>query len=178
MEMGFLSADTGLIGQAATDLAAIHSGLDETMTSIAGPTTALEPAGQDEISAALAKVFGDSGTQFQAYRTQAAQFHSSLVKLMHNGAMAYAEAEATNAAATAAESGGDFAALPTQIGGAVEGFLGEQLKATGELIGDIGSGLVVDGEFLSPEGTVLTEFANSNLATLMTGGLSIPREGE
>jgi PE family len=171
--MGFVSAGTDLIGQAATDLAAIRSDLDAAMTSMAGPTRALAPAGQDEISAAIAAVFSDAGTQFQAYQAQAARFHDSFAKLMNTGAMAYAQAEVANAAAAAAPTG-DFG----QIGGAIEGFLGEQLEGSGDLIGDIGFALKDGGEFLAPEGAGITANANFDLATLQTGGLDPVLEGE
>jgi hypothetical protein len=175
--MGFVSADTELIGQAATDLARIRSDLDEAMTSMAGPTTALVPAARDEISAAIATVFADVGTQFQAVQAQAAQFHNSFVNLMKTSAMAYTEAEVANAAAAAVPTG-HLGALPAQIGGFVEGFLGGQLQGTGDLVADIGSTLADAGKLFSNNGAALTNFANSELANLMTGGLSLPVEGE
>ena len=59
-------------------------------------------AAQDEVSAAIAKLFGSYGAEFQALSSAAEPFHSSFVQALSSGGNSYAAAEAVNAAASAA----------------------------------------------------------------------------
>ena len=59
-------------------------------------------AAQDEISAAISKLFGGYGQEFQALSAQAGLFHSSFVQALTSGQGLYSFAEAANAAAVAA----------------------------------------------------------------------------
>ncbi|KQH78728.1 hypothetical protein AO501_29240, partial [Mycobacterium gordonae] len=60
-------------------------------------TTQLLAAAEDEVSAAVAALFGEHGLAYQAISTQAARFHQQFVQAIGAGAGAYAAAEATNA---------------------------------------------------------------------------------
>ena len=86
-----------LVEAAAQDLARIHSSLAEATAAVAAPTTAIAAAGQDEVSIAIASLFGGVGDDFQALSAQAQAFHANFVSLMQAGAGAYLSTEAANA---------------------------------------------------------------------------------
>ncbi|OBF51000.1 hypothetical protein A5787_07695 [Mycobacterium sp. 852002-50816_SCH5313054-b] len=98
--MSFVFATPELVESAAQDLAGIRSSLAEAAASAAGPTTGIATAAQDEVSVAIASLFGNFGQEFQAVSAQAQAFHQQFVSLMNAGAGAYTSAEAANAAQT------------------------------------------------------------------------------
>ena len=61
MNMSFVVAVPDLVEVAAQDLAGIRSALDEVTQAIIAPTTSLAPAAGDEVSAAIAGLFGNFG---------------------------------------------------------------------------------------------------------------------
>ncbi|RUP03631.1 MAG: PE family protein [Mycobacterium sp.] len=95
--MSYVIAAAGFVHSAAGDLASIGSSLAEATATVAGPTTAIAAAAQDEVSTALAALFGDFGRQFQALSTQAQAFHTQFVSDLQSSAAAYAGAESANA---------------------------------------------------------------------------------
>jgi hypothetical protein len=95
--MSFVIAAPARVSAAASDLARIGSALGDANVAAAKTTTALLPPAQDEISAAIAALFGSHAQQYQAVSTQAANFHSQFVQSMSAGAGSYASAEAINA---------------------------------------------------------------------------------
>ncbi|OQZ87774.1 PE family protein, partial [Mycobacterium alsense] len=95
--MSFLFAMPEMVSAAASDLAGIGSGLSAANTAAAATTTVLVPAAADEVSAAIAAVFGGHAQAFQAVSAQAAAFQEQFVQALGGGAGAYAAAEATNA---------------------------------------------------------------------------------
>ncbi|OBK46628.1 PE family protein [Mycobacterium sp. 1081908.1] len=103
--MSFVIAAPDLVESAATDLAGIRSSLAEAAATAAAPTTGIATAAQDEVSVAIASMFGDFGQRFQAVSAQAQTFHQEFVALMKAGAGAYASAEAANAAQAALGGG-------------------------------------------------------------------------
>lgn len=94
--MSFVTAATELVQGAAQNLAGIGSSLAEAATAVSGPTTGIAAAAEDEISVALASLFGDFGKQFQTLSAQAQAFHSQFVNLVDSSASAYASAEIAN----------------------------------------------------------------------------------
>lgn len=94
--MSFVFASPEFMTSAATDLAVIRSAVDAARVAALGPTTQLQAAAADEISAAIAAVFGQHAHTFQAVSAQATQFQAQFVLAMTNGASAYAAAEAAN----------------------------------------------------------------------------------
>ncbi len=92
--MSFLFATPETVSAAATDLANIGSTIGSANGLAAAATTGIPPAALDEVSAAIAAMFGSHGTAYQALSAQAAQFHAQFVKLMTSAAGAYAGAEA------------------------------------------------------------------------------------
>jgi hypothetical protein len=87
-----------LVQGAVQNLAGIRGSLTEAAASVSGPTTGIAAAAQDEISVALASVFGNYGEQFQALSAQARAFHAQFESLLSASTAAYTSAEATNAA--------------------------------------------------------------------------------
>ncbi len=94
--MSFVVTTPDLVESAAADLASIRSSLSEAAATAAGPTTGIASAAQDEISMAVASIFGDFGQEFQALSAQAQAFHAQFVELMNTGAGVYAAAETAN----------------------------------------------------------------------------------
>ncbi|MDP7720695.1 PE family protein [Mycobacterium sp. TY814] len=95
--MSYVVAAPELVAAAAQNLAGISSALGEATTAAAGPTTSVLAAGADEVSAAIAQLFGTHGQEFQAMSAQATAFHDEFVGLLNAGAGAYANAEAAGA---------------------------------------------------------------------------------
>ncbi|OIN81956.1 PE family protein [Mycobacterium malmoense] len=141
--MSFVIAMPDLVEGAAQNLAGIHSSLAEAAATAAGPTTGIATAAQDEVSIAIASLFGNMGQEFQALSAQAQTFHQQFVSLMNAGAGAYASAEAANAGQ--AVLGGVDAPAQSLLGGAL-GNIGQNLggaiaggEATvGQLAGQVG----------------------------------------
>ncbi len=123
--MSFVTLAPEYVEAAAHDLAAIGSSLSEATSAAAAPTTALAPAGADEVSAAIAAMFGDHAQSYQALAARASAFHEQFVSLMNSGAGAYLSTEIANAEQTlqtatapAQSLGGVQAELATLAGGA------------------------------------------------------------
>lgn len=94
--MSFVFVTPELLRGAAEDLAGIHSSLADAAASIATPTTGIAAAAQDDISIAIASMFGNFGQDFQAVSAQAQAFHQQFVGAMTTAGSAYLGAEATN----------------------------------------------------------------------------------
>lgn len=62
------------------------------------PTTQVLAAAADEVSAAIAELFGAHGQEFQALSAQASAFHDRFVRALSAAAGWYVDAEAANAA--------------------------------------------------------------------------------
>ncbi|OBK18142.1 PE family protein [Mycobacterium asiaticum] len=95
--MSFVFAAPELVEAAAQNLAGIGSSLGQVTAAAAAPTTGILAAGADEVSAAIAQLFGTHGQDFQALSAQAAAFHEEFVGLLNAGAGVYASAEASGA---------------------------------------------------------------------------------
>ncbi len=177
--MSFVIAVPDLVEVAAQDLAGIRSSLDEVTEAIVAPTTSLVPAAQDEVSAAIAKLFGAFGQEYQALNAEVATFHNAFVNAMTSGAAAYLDAEIANGAALlsgggsltadlgaglsglgAALSGGLSGGLSASIGGSLGTLLGAglgglALQTGGALLSGVGAGLVQTGNAIVTVGTAL-----------------------
>ncbi|WP_237024175.1 PE family protein, partial [Mycobacterium tuberculosis] len=86
--MSFVIAAPEVIAAAATDLASLESSI------AAANTTALLAAGADEVSTAVAALFGAHGQAYQALSAQAQAFHAQFTQALTSGGGAYAAAEA------------------------------------------------------------------------------------
>ena len=81
--MSFVIAAPELVQGAAQDVAGIGSSLAEATSTAAGPTTGVVAAAQDEVSLAIASMFGNFGAEFQALSAQAQAFHAQFVSAMN-----------------------------------------------------------------------------------------------
>jgi PE family len=95
--MSFVIAAPEMVEAAAQNLAGIRSLLSEATATAAGPTTGVVAAAQDEVSAAVAALFGQFGQDYQAISAQAQAFHGRFVNLLNAGAGAYLSADVANA---------------------------------------------------------------------------------
>lgn len=96
--MSYVNVLPEYLASAASDLAGIGSSIGAAGSSAASATTAVLPAGADEISAAISALFGAHGHAFQALNAQAARFHEQFVQTIRSTAAAFASAEAANVA--------------------------------------------------------------------------------
>jgi broad specificity phosphatase PhoE len=87
-----------LLETAAADVADIGSAVTAGNLAAAAPTTALAAAGADEVSTAIAALFGAHAQEYQAAAAQAATYSEQFVRNLGAAAAAYAGAEATSAA--------------------------------------------------------------------------------
>ncbi|MBX9982084.1 MAG: PE family protein, partial [Mycobacterium gordonae] len=83
---------------AASDVASIGNSLRTVHGLATLPTTAVAAAGLDEVSAAIAALFGSYGKEYQALSAQAAVFHDQFVQTLTGAGVAYAGAESANVA--------------------------------------------------------------------------------
>ena len=90
------------LASASERLSGIGSAIKSATSAAAPSTTSVVAAAQDEISAAISKLFGGYGAEFQALSAQAGLFHSSFVQALTSGQGLYSFAEAANALATGA----------------------------------------------------------------------------
>jgi hypothetical protein len=82
---------------ASRELAAIGSAIDCAHLQAAAPTINIASAASDEVSTAIAGLFGSHAQEFQEVSGRAAAFHDQFAQNMARGANAYASAEAGNA---------------------------------------------------------------------------------
>jgi hypothetical protein len=167
--MSFVIATPELVESAAQDLAGIRSSLAEAAASAAGPTTGIATAASDEVSVAIASMFGNFGQEFQALSAQAQAFHQQFVSLMNAGAGAYVSAEAANAAQ--GMLGGGLG----QLAGNVEQGLNGAVTA----LGNGGLGGFVGGQIQTGAQAISNAIAGSPIAlgSLPTGGPAAAIDG-
>ncbi len=86
------------VAAAALDVARIGSSIGAANAAAAGSTTSVLAAGADEVSAAIATLFGSHAREYQAISTQVAAFHDRFAQTLSAAVGSYVSAEATNAA--------------------------------------------------------------------------------
>lgn len=86
--MSFVIAPPDLISTAATDLASVGSTISAATAAARVFTTRVVAAGADEVSAAVAELFGAHRGEFQAVSAQATAFHDQFVHALTAGAAA------------------------------------------------------------------------------------------
>ncbi|OSC36597.1 hypothetical protein B8W66_22635, partial [Mycobacterium decipiens] len=97
--MSFVIAVPEAVAAAASDLANLGSAIGAANAAAALPTTGLAAAGADEVSAAVAALFGAYAQGYQSLGAQMSVFHSQFVHSLTAGVGAYAAAEAAGASA-------------------------------------------------------------------------------
>jgi PE-PPE domain/PE family len=96
--MSHLFAAPETLASTAADVESIGSAITTAGSSASGPTTGLVAAARDEVSAAIANLFGAYGHEYQAALAKAATFHDQFAQALATAATTYAEAETGNAA--------------------------------------------------------------------------------
>lgn len=139
LNMSFVIAEPDFVTAAAGQLAGIQSSIGAAAEAAAVPTTGIAEAAADEISAAISRLFGAYGQEFQAASAQAAAFHAEFVRLLDGGAAAYLSAEVANVERTLLSGAVGFpAAAPTDpLSGLLGGLLGGQTTTGGGLLGPL-----------------------------------------
>ncbi|MCV7077479.1 PE family protein, partial [Mycobacterium szulgai] len=94
--MSFVVAAPEALAAAAADLSDLGWVLSAVNAAAATSTTSLTVAAADEVSAAVAAVFGSYAQAYQRLSAQAAGFHSQVVRALTTAAGTYTAAEATN----------------------------------------------------------------------------------
>ncbi|WP_263989324.1 PE family protein, partial [Mycobacterium conspicuum] len=94
--MSFVVAAPEAVASAASDLSSLGSSIRSATFAAAPSTTSVVVAAQDEVSAAIAALFGGYGQKFQTLSAQAAAFHEAFVHALSGTGLLYAGAEAAN----------------------------------------------------------------------------------
>ena len=100
-----IAAPEGLAAVSA-DLSGIGSAIRAAHTAAAASTTEVLAAGQDEVSAVTASLFGAYSQEFQAILRQATAFHDQFAAALAAAGNVYSQAEAQAAGTLAALTGG------------------------------------------------------------------------
>ncbi len=108
--MQYLITAPEALAATAADVARISTAIDAASAAAAAPISGLPAAAEDEVSAAVAQLFGLYGQEYRALVGQAAAFHSEFSQALAAAGNAYALAETGNAALT-----GSGAAAATSI---------------------------------------------------------------
>ena len=101
--MSYLVAAPEFLASAATDLSNIGSALGAAHAAAAASTIGVMPQAADEVSEAVAAVFGAHAQQYQALSSEVAAFHNQFVQALTGSGASYASTEA--AAASAMQNG-------------------------------------------------------------------------
>jgi hypothetical protein len=96
--MSYTVSTPEMLAAAAADAEQIGSTIGAASSNAAGPTTNLLAAAQDEVSAAIAELFGAYGRQYQGFLANAVAFHDQFTRALASAAGGYTQAEATSAA--------------------------------------------------------------------------------
>ncbi|MDC8980659.1 PE family protein [Mycobacterium marinum] len=95
--MAFVFAVPGAVTAAASDLAGLGTVLSQANAAAALPMTGVVAAAADQVSLAVAALYGSYAQGYQSLGAQMAEFHEHFVQTLASGAARYAAAEAANA---------------------------------------------------------------------------------
>ncbi len=95
--MSYLVAAPDLFAAATANLNSLGTSISEANGAWAGPISSLLPAAQDEVSAAIAALFGTHAQSYQALSQEAQAFHQQFVQALSSAGNAYSLAESVNA---------------------------------------------------------------------------------
>jgi hypothetical protein len=185
--MAYVSTAPAAIAAAATQLEGIGNSFSAESAAAASPTTALAPAGSDEVSALQAGVFSTYGQLYQTVSAQAAAIHQQFVNTLQSSSGSYTDTEAANQAQAAASSLSG-AAKPADALGSLTSFISGITSFLGNSFGTGTGGLNSNmvqvpldevGNFASAEsdligmggGGLMTALAGPSTAGADIGGL-------
>jgi PE family len=97
--MSFVTTQPEALTAAAATLAGVGSTMSAQNAATAAPTTGVQPAAADEVSALTAGQFAVHAQMYQAVSAQAEAIHREFVSTLYTSATSYAAAEAANALA-------------------------------------------------------------------------------
>lgn len=109
--MSLLSVVPEAVSAASNGLEDLGSALQSVSAAAAGQTTAIAPSGADEISSAIAGIFGSHGHEFQALNARALAFQAEFSRPLNGGALQYVSAELANSQQTLSNAIGGAAAV-------------------------------------------------------------------
>ncbi|WP_156764088.1 PE family protein, partial [Mycobacterium sp. 852002-50816_SCH5313054-b] len=95
--MSFVIAGPEAMAAAAADLTGIQTALNAAGAAALSPTTQIEAAAADEVSAAISALFGEYGQAYQALSARASAFHDQFTRALNGAGFSYAATEAANA---------------------------------------------------------------------------------
>lgn len=136
--MSFVVAALDMIETASADAAQIGAAVGAGNLAAAIPTTQLAAAAADEVSVAIAALFGTHATEYRAAAVQAAVYHQEFVRNLGAAAASYGGAEAAALAQLEATLlGGGFAAAPLEAwneftSGAFQALIYKPVHAAGQ----------------------------------------------
>ncbi|MEK1114687.1 PE family protein, partial [Mycobacterium ulcerans] len=154
--MSYLAIAPEIVAAAAADMDGIGSPITAANAAAAIPTSAIAAAAADEISAAIAELFGNHAQQYQALSAQMARFHDQFVRSLSGAAQTYARAEATGAA--------PLQPVLDLINGPTQALLGRPL------IGNGTSGALGTGQAGGDGGLLIGNGTSGALGTGQAGG--------
>jgi hypothetical protein len=96
--MTYVIAEPQMMASVAAEIEGIGSTFRTATAGAAAPTTGLAAAAGDEVSAAIADVFGAFGQEYQAVVARLQAYHSQFQQALASAGIAYAETEAAIAA--------------------------------------------------------------------------------
>jgi hypothetical protein len=96
-QMSFVIAAPEMVTDAAKNLASLGSTISAANSAAAVSTTGVAAAAGDEVSAAIATLFSQHASAYQAMSAQAAAFQAQFLQALSNASSAYAATEAANA---------------------------------------------------------------------------------
>lgn len=162
--MSFVVTAPELVEAAAQDLAGVRSALGQATAAAAAPTTGILSAGADEVSAAIASVFGSHGQEFQALSAQAAAFHEEFVNLLNASAGSYLSTDLANAEQTLLS--GATAAAPTTLGSFAATVAGPYKSLITNTVTNLDS---LGNALASNPTPILRQFLNNQVGYVETG---------
>ncbi|WP_142283796.1 PE family protein, partial [Mycobacterium gordonae] len=145
--MSFVIAAPSMQFAAAENLTRIGNAIGAANTAVAGCTTAIEAAAADEVSEAIAALFGRHAQSYQELSVTAESIYGQFVQTLYGAGAAYGSAESVNAQQILV----DLINAPTQIllgrpligngiDGVTVGGVGQAGGAGGLLYGNGGNG--------------------------------------
>lgn len=119
-----------ILAATAADVENIGSAISTAGANAAAPTISLPAAAEDEVSAAIARLFGAYGQEYQALISQAATFHAQFAQTLAAASGAYTQAELANAALMSGISNALPAPLQALLGQTPAGGAGPTLMTS------------------------------------------------
>ncbi len=160
--MSFVDVAPELLDTAAADAARIGAAVRAGHLTALIPTTELAAAGADEVSAAIATVFGAHAREYQVAAAQAAIYHDEFVGALRAAAAAYTGMETTIATTLAGPAGAATVSDPLRAVGEawVNSPLGQELDPIINAPTDIllGRDLIGNGVVPTPSTKIVIDF--------------------